>query len=92
MSALEALACGVPVIATQVGGLPEVIKDGVTGALRPVGAVDEMVAAGVAILRDRETWRAMSEAASADAHARFAIDNIVGQYESFYARTLAARD
>ena len=91
MSALEALACGVPVIATDVGGLPEVIRDGVTGALRPVGDVEGMVAAGIAILRDQDTWRAMSDAAAADAHARFALENIVAEYESFYARTLAAR-
>jgi glycosyltransferase involved in cell wall biosynthesis len=91
LSALEALACGVPVVATNVGGLPEVIRDGVTGALRPVGAVEEMVDAGIAILKDQERWRALSDAAAADAHARFAIDNIVAQYESFYARTLAAR-
>jgi len=91
LSALEALACGVPVIATDVGGLPEVIRDGVTGTLRPVGDVEGMVAAGIAILRDQDTWRAMSDAAAADAHARFALENIVAEYESFYARTLAAR-
>jgi len=91
LSALEALACGVPVVATDVGGLPEVIRDGVTGALRPVGAVDAMVEAGIAILRDQNIWRAMSDAAATDAHARFAIENIVAQYEEFYARTLAAR-
>jgi N-acetyl-alpha-D-glucosaminyl L-malate synthase BshA len=91
LSALEALACGVPVVATNVGGLPEVIRDGVTGALCPVGAVEDMAAAGIAILRDQDVWQAMSDAAAADAHARFAIDNIVAEYESFYARTLAAR-
>jgi L-malate glycosyltransferase len=91
LSALEALACGVPVVTTAVGGLPEVITDGVTGALRAVGDVEGMAAAGIAILRDQDTWNAMSAAAAADAHSRFALDNIVAEYESFYARTLAAR-
>ena len=91
LSALEALACGVPVVATDVGGLPEVISNGVTGALRPVGAVEEMAAAGISILRDDATWQAMSAAAAADAHTRFALENIVAEYESFYARTLDAR-
>jgi len=56
-----------------------------------VGAVEEMIEAGIALLRDRDAWQAMSDTAAADAHARFAIDNIVAEYESFYARTLAAR-
>ncbi len=51
-----------------------------------------MSAAGIAILRDDATWQAMSEAAAADAHTRFALENIVAEYESFYARTLDARD
>lgn len=92
LSALEALGCGVPVIATHVGGLPEVIREGVTGALRPVGAIEEMAEAGIAILRDRNLWRTMSDAAAADAHARFALQSIVAEYESFYERTLGARD
>jgi glycosyltransferase involved in cell wall biosynthesis len=56
-----------------------------------VGAIEEMTAAGIAILREQATWRAMSDAATADAHSRFALENIVAEYESFYARTLAAR-
>lgn len=88
LSALEALACGVPVVASRVGGLPEVVNDGVTGVLCDPGDVDAMVAASVGILRDRDRWQAMSAAAAADARARFAESDIVARYEAFYARTL----
>ncbi|MBX6333317.1 MAG: N-acetyl-alpha-D-glucosaminyl L-malate synthase BshA [Gemmatimonadaceae bacterium] len=88
LSALEALACGVPVVASRVGGLPEVVNDGVTGVLCDPGDVDAMVAASVGILRDRDRWQAMSAAAAAAARARFAESDIVARYEAFYARTL----
>jgi N-acetyl-alpha-D-glucosaminyl L-malate synthase BshA len=88
LSALEALACGVPVIASDAGGLPELIRDGITGALRPVGDVDGMATAALDILGDTDRWRAMSDAAAADARARFSRDDIVARYEAFYARTL----
>jgi L-malate glycosyltransferase len=84
LSALEALASGVPVIASHVGGLPEVVRDGETGFLFPVGEVEAMADAAIAILRDQNRWRAMSAAAAADARARFAIDDIVSQYEALY--------
>jgi L-malate glycosyltransferase len=84
LSALEALACGVPVVASNAGGLPEVIDDGATGFLRNVGDVDAMAGAAVGLLRDADRWRAMSAAAAADARARFARDDIVGRYERFY--------
>src|SRR5207245_4592118 len=53
LSALEAMACGVPVVATRQGGLPEVVVEGETGYLAPVGAVDEMSERAVARLQDR---------------------------------------
>ena len=88
LSALEALACGVPVVASRVGGLPEVVDDGVTGVLCDFGDVDAMAAASIRILRDRDRWQAMSAAAAADARARFSESDIVARYEAFYARTL----
>ncbi|MDQ6887706.1 MAG: N-acetyl-alpha-D-glucosaminyl L-malate synthase BshA [Gemmatimonadota bacterium] len=88
LSALEALACGVPVVASDAGGLPEVVLDGVTGALCPVGDVEGMAEAALGILRDPARWRSMSDAAAADARARFAQRDIVARYEAYYARVL----
>jgi N-acetyl-alpha-D-glucosaminyl L-malate synthase BshA len=84
LSALEALACGVPVVASNAGGLPELIKDGETGFMRDVGDVDGMASAALLVLRDAERWRAMSAAAAQDARARFSQDAIVSRYERFY--------
>jgi L-malate glycosyltransferase len=84
LSALEALASGVPVVASNVGGLPEVVRDGETGALVPLGDVEAMAAEAVRILRDDARWHAMSQLAAADARERFGMDQIVAQYEAFY--------
>ena len=89
LSALEALACGVPVIGTDVGGLPEVVRPGETGFLCPVGDVDGMAAGALEILGDRDRWHRMSTLAAADARDRFSLDAIVGEYEAFYEYTLA---
>jgi N-acetyl-alpha-D-glucosaminyl L-malate synthase BshA len=91
LSALEALASGVPVIGTNAGGLPEVVRDGETGALCAVGDVDGMAAAAIDILRDRHRWQAMSTLASRDARERFALDDVVEQYEAFYDLALTIR-
>ena len=91
LSALEALASGVPVVGTNAGGLPEVVRDGQTGALCDVGDVEGMANAAVAILRDRDRWQAMSALAARDARDRFAIDDVVEQYESFYDLALTIR-
>jgi N-acetyl-alpha-D-glucosaminyl L-malate synthase BshA len=89
LSALEALACGVPALAYDVGGIREVVKNGVTGALRPVGDVDGLAEFGVALLRDPPRWSAMSAAAAADARDRFSSDQIVARYEALYLRALS---
>jgi len=84
LSALEALASGAPVVGSRGGGLTEVVKEGVTGALRDVGDIDGMARASIDILADPERWQTMSRDAAADARARFSRDDVVRQYEALY--------
>ena len=88
LSALEALASGVPVIGTDAGGLPEVVRNGETGYLCKVGDVDTMAARALELLTDRNKWKAMSDLGAADARARFSQDEIVTQYEQMYRTSL----
>jgi N-acetyl-alpha-D-glucosaminyl L-malate synthase BshA len=88
LSALEALAMGVPVVGTRAGGLPEVVRDGETGTLCAVGDVEGMARAAIELLGDPARWQAASTLAIADARARFSLEEVVGQYESFYRRAL----
>ena len=88
LSALEALACGVPVIGANAGGLPEVVRHGETGFLCEPKDVAGMSRAAIAILTDDKRWQAASTTAAADARARFALDNVVAQYEAFYQKAL----
>ncbi|HEU4557263.1 MAG TPA: N-acetyl-alpha-D-glucosaminyl L-malate synthase BshA [Longimicrobium sp.] len=87
--ALEAMASGVPVIASRAGGLPEVVDDGETGFLAPVGDVEAMAAGGVHILRDNDTWRRFSGQARQSAVERYGVDIIIPQYERYYQRIVA---
>jgi N-acetyl-alpha-D-glucosaminyl L-malate synthase BshA len=91
LSALEALASGVPVVGTNAGGLPEVIRDGETGVLCAVGDIPAMAAASLEILQDRKRWSAMSKLAASDARERFSRDAIVSKYESLYLNSLPVR-
>jgi len=88
LSALEALACGTPVIASRAGGLVEVIEDGQTGRLCPVGDAAAVAAAGIELLTDAGRWQRMSTAAKTDARRRFCLELIVPQYEAFYESVL----
>jgi L-malate glycosyltransferase len=91
LSALEALASGVPVIGTNAGGLPEVIRDGETGVLCGVGDVPGMAAAALEILQNPGRWSDMSRLAAADSRERFSRDAIVTKYETLYRTSLPAK-
>jgi N-acetyl-alpha-D-glucosaminyl L-malate synthase BshA len=83
LAALEAMACGAPVVASRAGGLPEIIEDGVTGILEPVGSVEAMARRAVETLRDPERRRAMAAAAVRKAR-EFSADAVVPLYEALY--------
>jgi len=87
--ALEAMASGVPVVASQVGGLPEVVSHGETGYLAPVGDVEAMAAYALEILQDPLVYRQFSEAAQQRAARIFDYHLHVERYESIYERLLA---
>jgi len=87
--ALEAMASGVPVVASDVGGIPEVVEHGQTGYLAPVGDVEAMARYAVDILQDDPLHRRMSGAAQTRARERFDHQLIVPQYERLYQETLA---
>lgn len=89
LSALEALASGVPVIGANVGGLPEVVRNGETGFLLPVGDVEGMADAAIQLLSDDARWQAASTLAARDARERFSQAEIVRQYEEFYKYALS---
>jgi N-acetyl-alpha-D-glucosaminyl L-malate synthase BshA len=91
LSALEALASGVPVIGTNAGGLPEVVRDGETGVLCGVGDIPGMAAASLEILQAPKRWAEMSKLAAADARERFSRDAIVSKYESLYRTSLPTK-
>jgi N-acetyl-alpha-D-glucosaminyl L-malate synthase BshA len=88
LAALEALSCEVPVIATAVGGLPEVVLHGETGFLFPVGDVGAMADAAIKVLQDDELRTKLGRAARRSAVERFDEATVVEQYRRIYRQVL----
>jgi len=89
LGALEAMACGVPPVATRVGGLPELVTDGVDGFLEPVGDIEAQSRRVVELLTDEELHRTMAEAARRTAVERFASSLIIPRYVKYYEEVIA---
>jgi len=81
---LEALACGMPVVATAVGGIPEQIVDGVTGRLTPPNAPHAMVGAIQTLLDDAALRRQMGQAAAVHVRQHFGLAQQVEQFLAWY--------
>src|SRR5262249_33873461 len=86
--ALEAMACEVPVIATRVGGIPEVVRDGVDGYLYEVGDVNNMADGCLSILNNPQVRDSLGKAAREQANRNFCASKIVLEYEDLYLRTI----
>src|SRR4051812_5207842 len=88
LAALEAMACEVPVVASNVGGLPEIIEDGVTGFVCPPEDVETMADRGIALLTNRSLRASITQAAAELVRTRYCTDLIVPFYENAYRDVL----
>jgi len=87
LAALEAMACGVPVISSNSGGLPEVNFEGISGYLSNVGNVEEMAVNAIKILKDDKTLSEF-KANALEVAKKFDIKNILPKYEALYQKAI----
>ena len=88
LAALEAMACEVPVVASAVGGLPEVIEHGTSGFLHAPEDLDGMAVSGVALLTEPPLRQRVTAAALERVRARFCTEHVVPKYEAYYQHVI----
>ena len=84
LAALEAQACELPVVATRIGGIPEVVNDGETGYLSDVGDIEKMTRDTLTLLRDEDRIRTFGQRGREVAVERYSTEKIIPQYIAFY--------
>lgn len=89
LAALEAMACEVPVVASRVGGIPEVVTDGETGFLSEVGDIEKMASDISRLVRDEDLRREMGRRARQSAIDRYRTDVVIPRYIDFYEKVIA---
>jgi L-malate glycosyltransferase len=92
LSILESMFHRHPILAARAGGVPEVVVDGETGFLAPVGDIDGLAGKLDAIVEDRERYRPMGERGYERARALFSAERITGEYLDFYRQVLETRE
>jgi len=90
LAALEAMSCEVPIIASRVGGLPELVDDGVNGFLHDPGDLDGMARSALRLLTDEDLHRSASAAARRAAKDKYCDSKIVPVYEAYYSEIVEA--
>ncbi|MEJ2536968.1 MAG: glycosyltransferase, partial [Calditrichia bacterium] len=90
LAALEAMSCGVPCITSNAGGLPELVKDGISGFTADVGDVDKMAELGLMILQDDTFREKLSEKTRQYALDNFNVSKIIPMYVDLYQRALSS--
>lgn len=89
LSALEAMACGLPVVSSNAGGLPELNQHGETGYIAEMGDIDKMAEYTIELLQNKNKYRIFSKNARDRSLTLFTADKIIPQYESYYEKILA---
>ena len=90
LAALEAMACEVPVVASNVGGVPEVIEHGIDGYLHPPREIETAAKYALDILTRPDRGRAMGQTARISARKKYCANDVIPQYEAYYRQVLAA--
>jgi N-acetyl-alpha-D-glucosaminyl L-malate synthase BshA len=91
LSALEAMACEIPVISTSVGGLPELIVHGETGYIAEIGDIDRMAKYAIDLLTNEARYKMFAAASRKRAVEVFSADKVIDQYEKYYEQVLSER-
>jgi N-acetyl-alpha-D-glucosaminyl L-malate synthase BshA len=91
LAALEANACEVPVVASRIGGIPEVVTDGETGFMSEIGNIEKMSEDVVKLLNDEEMRREFGKRARESAISRYSTEKIIPQYITFYEKILNSK-
>jgi glycosyltransferase involved in cell wall biosynthesis len=92
LTLLEAMAVGLPVIATAVGGNPEIVEDGLTGRLAPASDPEKLAAALVHLSRRPDLWRTWGQAGRERVETHFNVRRMVDDYQNLYAQLVANRE